>query len=75
MPLWSPSAVVATFLLPLSPQGAVGMTTAETVFSALTVPLPTCLNMYWFCLIVRKGWRMANPKKGGKAERKARRDR
>ena len=43
-----------------APQGGIGMSTGERVFSALTVPLPLCLNLYWFNLMVRKAVRTAS---------------
>ena len=44
------------------------MTTAETVFSALTVPLPLFLNVYWFYLMVRKLVRESSKGKTEKTE-------
>mmetsp|Transcript_3545 Transcript_3545/g.7972 ORF Transcript_3545/g.7972 Transcript_3545/m.7972 type:complete len:140 (-) Transcript_3545:401-820(-) len=45
----------------LHASGGVGQTTAETIASALTVPLPFMLNIYWFKMLVSKAWRMAFP--------------
>jgi hypothetical protein len=39
-----------------------GLTTFQTVLALVTVPIPMCLNLYWFYLIMRKARSMIFPK-------------
>jgi len=48
---------------------ACGLTTPELVVGRLTVPIPLCLNIFWFNLMVKKVQRML--KKSGGGQKKA----
>jgi hypothetical protein len=46
-----------------------GMTTFQRVLGLVTIPIPICLNLYWFYLILRKARSMLfGKKKDGQSE-------